>query len=615
MYKQEIQKLLGENAIIEITDNSNNVIFTIDSNTQFEEDGSITINYENEPENIIIKTSEVKNEGILNIEHIKEIKNTLPYQKDIKIKTTNQFNEIQKENIIDIKDSQTTVDLKIDNENWTNEEQNDVTFDIYLDASTVKNNMFKDPSFEINLPNQVEKIIIRNYSIFAENGLKLQEPYVEQNQYGMSKIKINLEGTQTQYYENNLDLLTDIKISATVILKKDIETENTNINLAYTNHYSVDGNAEEGNIEKNIKLENYIEEQVPESIVYKNIEPINTSIEGLEVQVAPMKGDANISNGDTIYEKEYIKYNVQITNTTENQMENVKIVGNVPEGTTYGELYAEHSVSVGKYEYHFDENVKTKEIEVGTLKPGETVNKFYEVRANELENNQQQKEITSHINVFIGETEASIFEIKNVIKPAQASIFLKSFVGETRDQWYYMYTIENAENKEVEVTLKVPEEYELQYFIINAKKIQPEEIATIQENNIIKIKSKTNEQYIVLGEMNRAKLAQNGKISSEEQLMTTASVEVDGVTYHANENIIFFSQEDVKITMESENEGEEVHYEEEVNYEITIENIGRTNADAPAYNSMNINVTDFLPEQLAPVSITYNNWKEKVTRN
>ena len=46
--------------------------------------------------------------------------------------------------------------------------------------------------------------------------------------------------------------------------------------------------------------------------------------------MAPVKGDVNIANEDIVYEGEFIKYNIKVTNTSDTVMENVKVIGNIP---------------------------------------------------------------------------------------------------------------------------------------------------------------------------------------------------------------------------------------------------------------------------------------------
>jgi hypothetical protein len=91
--------------------------------------------------------------------------------------------------------------------------------------------------------------------VFYANGLELQSPYIETSENGNIVIVANLSGTQTAYSGNALELSTDVKITATVILKKDIETTQTNAKLVYTNQYSLDGNSEDGNKDIAIQIE------------------------------------------------------------------------------------------------------------------------------------------------------------------------------------------------------------------------------------------------------------------------------------------------------------------------------------------------------------------------
>lgn len=80
--------------------------------------------------------------------------------------------------------------------------------------------MLKNPKIKIELPSQVEKVILGNSSVVYANGLELQDPYLETNKNGNIVIVANLIGEQTSYNDNSLGLITDVKISATVILKR-----------------------------------------------------------------------------------------------------------------------------------------------------------------------------------------------------------------------------------------------------------------------------------------------------------------------------------------------------------------------------------------------------------
>lgn len=640
--KDNMVKILGEDGVIEILDVNGKVIATIDKNTEFGEDGTVEINYENELETIIIKTSAIQNEGILKIENAKEIKSTM-LEVDVAIKTVSTLTGINEEiieaeeteeaiknekelyansyeNIIKIKDAQTNVTMEVSNAEWTNKQQNEVTFDIYVNSNTINDNMLKNPSIRIELPSQVEKVILGNSSAVYANGLELQTPYLETNENGNTVIVTNLLGTQTRYDENTLGLVTDVKISATIILKKDIEDTVGNVNLTFTNQYTLNGEAEVQTKSNELQIKSYKEESTQvkgESITSytsaTNVGATAEELKGLTLEVAPVKGETVIADGDIVYEGEFIKYNIKVTNTTDKKIDNIKVVGTIPEGTIYGELEADYYTSTGKYQYNYDDTVTEKKIEIGSLEAGKSVTKFYEVKVNDLIEGQDEQQIKTNIKTYIGETQTASYELENVIKQAEVKIFLGAFLGTTKDQWTYSLSLSSDETKDVTVKLKKPEEYSLEYIVIDGEgiKLGLDEILEKSEDNMITLKVQTNNTYLLGGYLTRSESTQITE-SSEVELTAVASAELNNVTYQSNENRILFGYENVSISMTSENEGEEVKYEDEINYEITIRNTGKSNLQNSSYSYMGINVTDYLPEDIELVSITYENWEEQI---
>ena len=209
--KEDILNVLGEKGKIEILDSNNNVLFTIDNNTEFNENGEYNVTYGDDVNNIIIKTSNIINEGFLNIENEKYIKSDNQNIDDKEIKTITKVSGINEEEIVleneeegsnnveiventvyetnneknvVIKNSTANVELSIDNSKWTNKEQNNVTFDVNLSSLNMKDNLFNNPTLRIKLPNEVEKVVLNNSSIVYNNGLEMQEPYIETDEVG-----------------------------------------------------------------------------------------------------------------------------------------------------------------------------------------------------------------------------------------------------------------------------------------------------------------------------------------------------------------------------------------------------------------------------------------------
>ena len=637
--KSDVTRVLGLDGEISILDNNQNLIATINKNTEFEQDGTVTINYENEPQAIIIKTSNIQNEGILNIENTKVIKSSMLEINNSKIKTVGTLigvrsettNETEQEievyskeyeNKIDIKDSKTNVTLEVNNDQWTNKQQNEITFDVYTNANTINDNMLKNPKIKIELPSQVEKVILGNSSVVYANGLELQDPYLETSKNGNIVIVANLVGEQTSYNDNALGLITDVKISATVILKKDIESTTGNVNLVYTNQYTIDGKEDAENRSNEIKITSYQEENMTEAnssiATYAKtslLNPTVENIEGLTVEVKPIRGDTVLKDGDTVYEGEFIKYNITVTNTSDEQIDDIKIVGSIPDGTTYGELEADYHSVYGtpesRYEYIFYEDTKIKEIELGALEKGESVSAFYEVKVKDMIEEQTEQRILTSIKISTGETEVASYELNNVIKPAEAKIFIKSFLGSIKHQWQYHVCVESDEKKDTVINLKVPKGFELYSVFDNEEKIDILEKTEISEDGQnIAINIQTNKEYILYYYIKPSQLEQKTK-DSKVELVVTASVKMEN-TYRSNENRILFEYESVSISMTSPNEEEEVEYGAEINYEIRITSTGINNISDPGYSSIPIKITDFLPEEVKPVSIEYDKWEEVI---
>ncbi len=609
--KESLVKVLGEDGKLELFDKEGNIIATLDKDNN-------EINYEQELETIIVRTSSIQAEGILSLEHTKEIKATMIDLEEIEIKTINQIvgQEGMIENVVGIKEAQTKVSLNHTNSKWTNEQQNEVTFNISLSAKDKNENLFKNPSVKIELPNQVEKVILQNSGIFYGNGLELQNTYVETGTNGKLAIVADLVGTQTEYQENFLDLTTDIKIQATVILKKDIQTAQENIKLFYTNQYTADESIETGEREYLIQLESYQEELAAEiEDSYEMAKVFNANTEGLKVEVMPVKGDSTIADGDVLYEGEYIKYNVKVTNTSNQPIEQIKIVGNVPDGTTYAELEADYYNFCGEYKYNLQEEVKNIPIEIGTLKPGESKIGFYEVQVKDLEETVEQKQITTNMEAKVGEIPAGNYKIENTVKKAKYKIFLKSYLYTKRDEWYYFINVTSKEEEAVEVSVKLPKQLIPQYFYGGREVIEEYDENNAPKDNVFTVKISTNQPdfYYIRGEIPPSNIIEKTEDSKIELTAVASIIESENITYQSNENRILYEYENLAITMTSPNEGEEVKEGEEIDYHITITNIGRTNLNYKEYCFNKIKLKDILPQEVKPISVTYDNWEMEVT--
>ncbi len=649
--KSEIEKLLGKEGKLEITDIEGNNIITIDENTEFNADRTIVIDYENEPEAINIKTSNIQEEGILNLEHTKEIKDSMLDFQNVSVKSMIQLNGRQdiQESFCPIKEAKTTVNVNMSNTNWSNQQQNEVTFDINLNANTVKNNMFKNPCLQIEFPNQVEKVILGDSSIMYANGLELQNPTIVTSENGNLVMVVELTGEQTQYDENSLALITDVKIETSVILKKEIESTEETLKIFYSNQYTIDGSTEIGNKEIPIGIKNYQEEVMEEvnSPIFYNTastlesmpQPLTENNDSIKLEVAPTKGSTIIKNDDTVYEGEYIKYNIKVTNTSDEDINDVKIVASIPEGVTYGELDANYYDYRQKYQYNFQENLREKQIDIGKIEAGKSIDTFYEVKINDLPEGKENQTINTDMNVFVGNEFAQSYSITNKVEPSEVQLFMNSLID--YGGWAYGVNLVSDREEEVEVNIHLPKAFSLRTITrINHIVEDPSSfVATeedysdtvyeseeevlpgeepirqldlrISDDNIITTKLQTNCYYEFQVQIHKSDLDQSVNKSAIE-LTSYIEAILDGKQYISNENRVEIAYQNVKVSMTSPNEGEKVQYEQPIDYEITIQNIGGSNVLATnSPDNISIKLSDFLPKELNPVKVTYDNWEMK----
>lgn len=661
--KNNVKNLLGDDGVLQVFDISGNILAEINKNTQYAEDGTFTITYENQPEAIIVKTSSIVNEGILELDHVKEIKFTMKDINNIGVKTTNQISGIKEEKIIEneqektvtkttyllnnekiekINDAQTKVDISINTEELTNEKQNEVVFDIKLNSNSMQYNLYKNPTIKIELPEEVEKVLLGESSLLYGNGLQLQEVNIYEEDNGKTYIIASITGEQTQYDINELGLTSNLRIPATIILKKDIESKNENINIYYTNKYNLYNIEERGIFSKEIYINNFEEKKQEESdnlftnLLQANVlsEPENNdqisqdTIEGLKLELTPTKGTNTLHNGDVIYEGEFIKYNIKVTNETDSDMENVKLVATIPEGVTYGELHTEEYANLSEYKYEFEDTTREKILEIGTLKAGQSVTGFYEVKVNNIQ--EAEKTVISKIQSYSGNAKGEEFEFTSKIQQAETQASMGTFYY--AGQAIYYLNLYSDIDKEVTVNMKVPKGLNLEIIscfdqpneepwgvnpsltppnvsYLFRKANEDNTQVNIYEDNIV-FNATTNRYYEFNFTIDQSKMEKEDN-KTETYMISSSEITDNNKVYTSNEARLKMSYNNIKVMMTSEKEGEELKYEDELEYEIKIQNIGgtKTGAESDIDNFIIVNLIDYLPEELDAQTITYNNWE------
>ncbi len=422
------------------------------------------------------------------------------------------------------------------------------------------------------------------------------------------------------------------------------------------------------------------EPEQQKAVIYKTTGLTASSTESLSTEVALSKGGAELEDGGVVYEGEYIKYNFRLTNKTQTNIDNVKIVASIPDGVKYGELNSNFEEFRQPYFYSFNEELKEKTIEVGTIEAGQSKEVFYEVKAKDLAEGETEKAIVANVNSYIGEELAQSYQLRNLINPADTQLFLGSCTQYGGKQ--YGLNIKSDIQEEVEVKIHFPKNFTLsfitymieefnnvdkfeqidnggevvhmeyrentsQYTLEDLKNMIGEEKfnelqkleeleniddieefkgkrlkdlldrinalptlegLTISDDNVLTAKLKANHCYKFFGAIDATKVENQSNNIAET---VTAYAETVENSYMSNENRIEVPCQDVSVIIKSSKDGKKVKYDEDIDYEISIKNIGgslqENNIEAPSF--VHVDLLDFMPDEIIPESVTYNNWR------
>lgn len=519
-------------------------------------------------------------------------------------------------------ETQEKISVELNNTQLTNKIQNDIIITGVLERDTKDDPLYENPVITFEMPSEVEKVVVNEVNVLYDDELELKKYDVIKNELGNQVVKIQLEGKQTKYQADGINKGTSIRISANVILKRDIKTADAQIVMTCTD--KVDASKIE-KCEKTIKVVNSFEITIP-SISTDDIEGTKTSVNGIEINTKVILGNKELKNGDTIYSNEIIKYEISVTNSTDNVIDDIRMLGYIPDGMTYVE-YDKEAFSFWNekytgletlvpdsngvywqddtYQYIVDENLKIKEIVVGELAKGETKTYSYEVKVSTTE----EMNIDTNIDILMGENSIYTYKISNKVQIGELEVRMRQYQSRTeKNEFDYNVVIKNLtdEDKSGIATLEIPD-------IVEIKKIRGmygTEISYEQKDGKIIVNiSKISAKSFVAFEIDMKANVTDENQTETYKYSTGISVETIGNvqnTYNSNQCIANGWIESVKITQSSETNGEKIKEFNQIIYTYEIENTGHVLDEFGGYTA--ITFEDYIPKELSVKSVEYNNF-------
>ena len=633
--KNEVLQILGEDGKLEILDQNGKILLEINNNTEVSDDGIVEVNYEEETTGIVIKTTKPVNVGTITINNTKAIKSTMVDNNVNGIKTNieiicknekqseqeeqekelKEVYQFKNEQVTELKEPETKIEARIDNKDWLSYTNNNVNFHLTLLSNEAKYDLFTNPVIEIKLPEEVEKVVLGDVHPLYGGNLSIKTARVLEN-----VIRIELDGAQNEYFSNSMIEGTNIIVPATIVVRKDISSTQSNMELTYTNENatSIDYiNESKSSKAYSVNIITSTVSDEPKPILdgedEGSIKPSSEDSQEkmISADIKATVGKKQLQNNDEVYEDQIIKYTIKLKNITNERIENVNIIGSIPEGThfatvDYGTEYESTHDPYDLYKYVTDDSKTEWNLKDLTLESGVEAEVYYEVKVSELAEGEVEKAINSNIKINVGDSNKVEYSLNNVVKKAEISVELKStkVAGEENLVVYNIYIFNNldVDINNVNVEIELPEEMKYAY-------ASDDLIGTAEENNNkVKIKVDNIKANSVLGNTIFASLRGIDDNITQYEPKVVAVVSADNTNvYNSNENRIILYASGIEIVQTSTREGENIEYEEEVEYDIVIKNTSNENYEDKVYN---INVKDYIDKNLEFSRVEYEYFEE-----
>ena len=641
--KNQVLDIIGDDGSIEILDENENVLSTINKDTETDESGKIKVTYANKTQNLYIRLKNISKEGIIEVNNARVIlptaqiiDNTITTQVFINALTTDDTVKYERnwQSNTQIKKAVSNIETTMDTTTLVNNTANDVILTAVLKTNNSQYSLFKNPTINIEMPKEIESAKINSAELIYDNqNFKITSSKVNTNINGNKVISIQMQGMQTSYENSELVEGTTIRIPLTLTVSKNIENSEENINISYSNEIT----ATTENRDLKVTLLNKVVNVMPtitnnvinnsnegttqnETTSDKTVNATTYENDGVTTEFIEEVGNTPVTNNGILYEKQIVKQTVKATNNS-NTAKKVKFTINIPDEMVYVKLKTGGYIKnedkgyytyLDQYEYE-EQQDKQVTIEL-TLNAGETKSDFIELKVKDLQDDEQEKQTTISCGVMIENDSEVKLNTQNTIKKAEVSVDLKCLVGasNSRREWDYLLEVKNLTNKEIS-NFKIA--FEASSFF-NIQQVQLDE-DTIQQNLEGNTWTYTVDKLEPLTDKTSGELSIyiSGEVGDIEESQS-AGYEINGLatiygdnisTYASNKTRMTGYVEAVDVSMSSDKE--QLNMNDEVTYTVNIKNTGKTWGAFGTYTR--VNVTDIIPRELAPISVEYNEFEVK----
>lgn len=331
--KENFTNILGEEGTIRILGENGNEIFTINNETEVNENGFIVVTFQDRYSRLNYEISKPIDEGNLIINNVKQMRNatidkaTLANVDSISTKVAiradysyveNRVEIGTAESIVKLNDTTSKVNLVLDRESLSTLATNsDVEMRIELNNAVDTSDMFGHSIYEVTLPESIESVEVTNASILYGEGLDIVSAVFDPN---TKTIRIEIDGKQEGINSGVLTNGTNIVINANLKVNLFTPAKSENITLKYSNDEAT-SYADEGNVQSTVSY------SAPTGLVavnsmsnYNNLGATITSVrQGEKEDVIDIYAEAKQATMEVI-----------VMNNNNNTISNLAVLGRIP---------------------------------------------------------------------------------------------------------------------------------------------------------------------------------------------------------------------------------------------------------------------------------------------
>ena len=342
----EIKEMLEKGSTIDVLDENGMVLHTITK-----DDANASIVFDNKVDNVKIRINKVQVNKNLSVEFIKTIDKSIYSIEDLKAlaRVENSYDVKVKyigfEDIFKISEvrsvngfanPKTDVSFFMDRTSLSAIHTNEnVEFRIELMNDKETSDLYRNPSFEIVFPKYVKEVTINSLNILYKNGLSILNHEVV-NENGYIKLKIDLEGTQSEFNFSNLTNGTNIVLNANIKVDELTPSTQEAIKLYYYNETATNYTKElNWSMSKTMPAHTTVNGYDYVYFTYQTLTGFVTSngmtnYDGLGNNIQTVKQGKITANVDMLSGVKVVTMNLASVNNTGNDCSDVVMIGRVP---------------------------------------------------------------------------------------------------------------------------------------------------------------------------------------------------------------------------------------------------------------------------------------------